>query len=225
MPADHRSQGAPAARRPPQEMTFGQLAEVIRALAGRLAAQGRRTRVVGIDGLSGSGKSGFARRLAAELDAPVLSADDLVPGWDGLAESVTLLTEWVLQPLAAGRPARWRKYDWTAGRAGEWACLEPGDFLIVEGCCVGLPSAASALSYLIWIDTPAAERRRRLERRPDWGIYQPFAERWARQEAALQAGADTPGRADLVVDNSEQAGAGGRADGLFRAVRGGAPAR
>ena len=70
-------------------MTFGQLAEMIRALDdhavdptlpdGRAAVQGRRMRVVGIDGLSGAGKSGFAR-LAAELDAPVLSADDLVPG-------------------------------------------------------------------------------------------------------------------------------------------------
>lgn len=51
-------------------MTFGQLAEMIRALDdhavdptlpdGRAAVQGRRMRVVGIDGLSGAGKSGFA---------------------------------------------------------------------------------------------------------------------------------------------------------------------
>lgn len=212
-------------------MTFGQLAEVIRALDDRAvdlslpgrrsAVQGRRTRVIGIDGLSGSGKSGFARRLAAELDAPMLSADDLVPGWDALAESVTLLTDWVLCPLAAGRPARWRKYDWIVGQPGEWAGIEPGDFLVVEGCCVGLPPAAPTLSYLVWIDTPKAERRRRLELRPDWGTYQPFAERWACQEDTLQAEADTPGRADLVVDNSEPSGIDGWADDAFRAVRGG----
>lgn len=170
--------------------------------------------------MSGSGKSGFARRLAAELGAGVLSADDLVPGWDGLAESVTMLTERVLRPLAAGRSARWRRYDWVAGRPGEWVGIERGDFLVVEGCCVGLPPAAVCLSYLIWIDTAEAERRRRLELRPDWAIYQPFAERWARQENALQAGVNTPGRADLVVDNNEWAQAGDWSHGFCCTARG-----
>ncbi len=89
---------------------------------------GRRCRVVGIDGMSGSGKSSFAHRLAGELAAP----------------------------------------------ADEW--------------------------------------RRRLELRPDWATYAPLVERWTRQEAALQATADTPGRADLVVDNSDKRGAGGWVD-------------
>jgi hypothetical protein len=170
--------------------------------------------------MSGSGKSGFARRLAAELGARVLSADDLVPGWDGLAESVTMLTERVLRPLAAGRSARWRRYDWIAGRPGEWVGIERGEFLVVEGCCVGLPPAAACLSYLIWIDTAEAERRRRLELRPDWAIYQPFAEHWARQENALQADVNTPGRADLVVDNNERSQAGDWTDGFCRAAPG-----
>ncbi|TVZ02247.1 hypothetical protein EAS64_25845 [Trebonia kvetii] len=101
----------------------------------------------------------------------------------------------MLRPLAAGRPARWQKYDWHAGRPGEWGRIEPADFLVVEGCCVGPPPAAPALPYLIWVDTPAAERRRR----PDWGTYQPFFARWSRQENALQTDAGTRGRAGLVV--------------------------
>jgi uridine kinase len=220
-------------RRPLEAMTFGQLAATVRALDDQAVdpavdparadrpgvVPGRRQRVVGVDGMSGSGKSGFARRLAAELGAPVLSVDDLVPGWDALAESVTLLSEGVLRPLAAGRPARWRRYDWIAGRPGEWAGIEPGDFLVVEGCCVGLPPAAACLSYLIWVDATAAERRRRLERRPDWGTYQPFAERWARQEDALQADADTRHRADLVVDNNQRSPDGDWADVFFGAAR------
>jgi len=230
MRANHLDRNQSPECRPLQAMTFGQLAAVVRALDDQAvdrsrpdrprAVPGRRRRVVGVDGMSGSGKSGFARRLAAELGAPVLSVDDLVPGWDALAESVTLLSDWVLRPLAAGRPARWRRFDWVADRPGEWAGIEPGDFLVVEGCCVGLPPAAAELSYLIWIDIAAAERRRRLERRPDWGAYRPFAERWARQENALQADADTPGRADLVVDNNERSRDGDWADGFFCAERG-----
>jgi hypothetical protein len=203
-------------------MRFEELAMRIRALDDRAVdlsdpasprpLDGRRCRVVGIDGMSGSGKSSFARRLADELAAPVLSVDDLVPGWDGLAESVGLLADWVLRPLAAGRTARWRRYDWLAGRPGEWVDIQPGEFLVVEGCCVGLPPASACMSYLIWIDTPEDERRRRLEARPDWAGYASFARRWARQEEALQATADTPGRADLVLDNSDKRGDGAWGD-------------
>jgi hypothetical protein len=203
-------------------MTFEELAELIRALDDRAVdlsdpasprlLPGRRCRVVGIDGMSGAGKSSFARRLADELAAPVLSVDDLVPGWDALAESVGLLADWVLRPLAAGQQARWRRYDWLAGSPGEWVDLTPGEFLLVEGSCVGLPPASTFMSYLIWIDTPERVRRRRLELRQDWPAYAPFAQRWARQEAALQATADTPARADLVVNNTESRPDGDWAD-------------
>ena len=195
-------------------MRFGELAARIRALddlavdlsdpAGPRPLPGRRCRVVGIDGLSGSGKSSFARRLAVELDAPVLSVDDLVPGWDGLAQAPGLLADGVLRPLAAGLAGRYRRYDWPAGRLAEWVELPPGDLLIVEGCCAGVAPAGGLLSCLIWMDAPAGERRRRLELRPDWPAYAPFTQRWARQETALQAAAGTAGRACLVVDNGEK---------------------
>jgi len=213
---------APVRTGKPTAMTFGELAGRIRALDDRAVdlsdpasprpLNGRRCRVIGIDGMSGSGKSSFARRLADELTAAVLSVDDLVPGWGAIAESAGLLADWVLRPLAAGRPARWQRYDWLAGQPGAWEDLDPRDFLIVEGCCVGLEPATGLFSCLIWIDTTAEERRRRLELRPDWATYAPFVERWTRQEAALQAAADTPGRADLVVDNSDKRGDGGWAD-------------
>ena len=179
-------------------MTFAQIAAAVR---GCRAVPGR-SRVVGVDGMSGAGKTGFAGRLAAELDAPCLCTDDLVPGWDGLAESVGLLVDWVLRPLAEGRLARWQRYDWMAGRPGDWAELPAADFVVVEGCCVGMPSAAAYLSYLVWVETQPAERRLRVERRDNWYFYAPFADGWSRQESALQAGSRAAERADVVVDNT-----------------------
>jgi len=179
-------------------MTFEQVAGSIR---DRHTEPGR-SRIVGVDGMSGAGKTGFAQRLAAELSAPCLCTDEFVPGWDGLAESVGLLVDWVLRPLAEGRPARWRRYDWMTGRPGEWAELPGANFVVVEGCCVGLPAAAAYLSYLVWVETQPAQRRLRLERRDDWYFYAPFADGWSRQESALQAASPTAQRADLVIDNS-----------------------
>lgn len=192
-------------------MTFGRLADDIRA---RRAKQGR-SRIVGVDGMSGAGKTGFAQRLAAELGAPCLCTDDLVPGWDGLAESVRLLEDWVLRPLAEGRIARWRRYDWLAGRPGGWAELPGADFVVVEGCCVGLPAAAAYLSYLVWVETQPAQRRLRLRRRDDWCFYAPFADGWSRQESALQAASRTAERADVVIDNNEPTAHGDWPDRFF----------
>jgi hypothetical protein len=179
-------------------MTFGQLAGDIR---GPFARQGR-SRIVGVDGMSGAGKTGFAQRLAAELGAPCVCTDDFVPGWDGLEESVRLLVNWVLRPLAEGRPARWKRYDWMAGCPGEWIELPASEFVVVEGCCVGLPGAAAYLSYLVWVDTQLAQRQLRLRRRNNWYFYAPFADGWSRQESALQAGSQTAERADVVIDNN-----------------------
>lgn len=156
--------------------------------------------VVGIDGRSGAGKTTFGQQLASALDWPLLSTDDLVPGWDGLAASVELLTRWVLRPLGAGQPARWRRYDWTAGRAGAWVDVAPARGLVVEGCGVGTDPAASLLSVVIWLEVPYVLRRQRLEERSDWLDYRPHAARWALQERAVHAGGATAARADIVAE-------------------------
>jgi len=152
-----------------------------------------------VDGWSGAGKSTFARGLAARLDAPCISTDDLVVGWDGLAGSIGLLVTCILAPLSVGEPARWNRFDWERLAPGPDVTCLSAPIVVVEGCAIGTAWPRSYLSYLIWIDTPAPERRRRLENRRDWPAYEPHVDHWADQERALRKGVGTIDHADLVV--------------------------
>src|SRR5690349_19354104 len=109
-----------------------------------------RTRVIAIDGRSGSGKSTLAALLGAELDAPVVSLEDLYGGWDGLENGVDLLVAEVLAPLAAGRTARVPRYDWATGAWAAPVPLPPPALLIVEGVGAGARRAAAYASVLVW---------------------------------------------------------------------------
>jgi hypothetical protein len=184
-------------------MTFARLAESIRR---HRVERAHRCLTVGVDGMSGSGKSSFAQRLAAELGAPCIGTDQMVQGWTGLEASLGPLATGVLAPLVAGGVARWRRFDWTGYRPAEEVSLAATDVVVVEGCCVGVPPSGDHLSYLVWLDAPPGERRRRLEARDDWWAFAPYYDSWTAQESALQAGARTSERADLVVDNSRPAG-------------------
>jgi hypothetical protein len=175
-------------------------AEIAATILAAVDVRPGEVRVVGLDGWSGAGKSIMATRLAAELRAPVIAMDDFVPGWDGLDASVRLLADWVLEPLAAGRPATWRLWDWSATRFGVSCTEPPAPVMVVEGCGAGSAAVRGLLSYLIWVETGPAVRAARLQAREDWVGYADHAERWAAQERALRAGDDVAGAADLVID-------------------------
>jgi uridine kinase len=164
-------------------------------------ARAGSTRVLAIDGRGGSGKTMLADRLASLLEAPVVHMDDLFPGWDGLAAAVPLLTEQVVAPLAAGKAARYRRYDWDRGEFAETHELGRPAVLVVEGVAAGARPTAPYTSLLVWVEAPRAERMRRgLER--DGETYRPHWERWARQEAAHFAADGTRARADVRVDGA-----------------------
>src|ERR1700722_20134242 len=98
---------------PWEVVTLPALAAALDALTRARAGTGTGggTRIIAIDGWSGSGKTSLAEHLSPALGAPCLHLDDWVPGWNGLGRSVELLVEWVLQPLADDRPARWRPWN------------------------------------------------------------------------------------------------------------------
>ena len=124
-------------------------------LAATVMGRPRRagtTRVVGVDGPAGSGKSLFAARLSNALAAHVICLDDLTPAWTGPDEEADLIVEQVLAPLAGGGAARYHFFDWVANRYAEWRDVPPGPALIAEGVGAGSRVVRPYLSYLIWVE-------------------------------------------------------------------------
>lgn len=152
--------------------------------------------VVLIDGRSGAGKTTLARELAPELGAQLVSLDDLYPGWDGLAAGSAVVHETVLRAEDPG----WRRWDWTCETEAEWHPLDPELPIVVEGCGALSRANRALASFGIWVDAPAAERRRRaLERDPD---FAPHWKRWAAQERAHLVREHPRALADLVMHAS-----------------------
>jgi uridine kinase len=190
----------PIAERPSVEGIWP--AEIVAALLQRVWAAPPRagnTRVLAIEGHSGSGKTTLSTALqAASTHVAVVHLDRIYPGWDGLAESVPTLVDWILAPLAAGRPARYRQYDWERHEYAEWHDVATTDLLIVEGVGSGSRPCRPYLSVLVYLDAPPDLRRQRALTR-DGDAYRPHWERWARQEDALFAVHNPADRADVVL--------------------------
>ncbi|MFT4187543.1 MAG: 4-amino-4-deoxy-L-arabinose transferase [Aeromicrobium sp.] len=158
--------------------------------------------IVLLDGRSGTGKSHLADEVVVLVhEARLVRMDDLYPGWDGLDAAIQAVAHDLLAPLAAGRPGRWRAYDWHAARLTDWHTVEPGAPLLIEG--VGSLSRLSAPSatWRVWLEAEERVRRERaLSRSLDGALFAPQWDRWAAQEDAFIAAHDSARLADLVAD-------------------------
>ena len=125
--------------------------------------------VVGIDGPSGAGKSTLARELALlRDDVAIVEGDDFYrPLTESTREALTpleavdLLFDWerlrdeALAPLLRGEEARYRRYDWDAGRMGEdVATVAAAGVVLVEGCYVARPALRGYLDLIVVVDAP-----------------------------------------------------------------------
>lgn len=184
-----------------------------------------RTRPVlaAVDGFSGVGKSSLADELMRALaqrgvPAALFRLEDIYPGWDGLAAGMDCYRRLVLEPLAAGRSARWRAWDWDAGTWGAERVTKPAAVVLCEGVGAFHAAARPLLDAGIWLQAPAGLRRRRALAR-DGDTYAPHWERWAAQERAWAASDDAAAAADLVLDG----GAAGNAAAVLALLAGTGP--
>ena len=160
--------------------------------------------VVAIDGRSGAGKSTLAGAVAEIVGAAVVPSDDFfaaeVPSseWDRLspAERVQDAIDWrrlrreAIEPLLAGKPARWRAFDFSARRpdgsyrlAAELRECAAASVILLDGAYSSRPELADLISLSVLVEAPAPVREARLRAREEDAFLREWHERWDAAEA------------------------------------------
>jgi uridine kinase len=188
---------------------------VIRDEVGGVAARARaaaprcgRTRLIAVDGPGGAGKTTFAGELAAALGGPpVVHSDDFYLPMDGdPLRWWRPFAEQVLAPLRAGRPGRFRRYDWHTGRDAEDIVVPPAPVVLVEGVGSAWRPAVPHLSLAVWVDAPLDVRVARTARR-DGPEAASLWTAWRASETEHFAHDATRSRADVIIDGTRHADA------------------
>jgi uridine kinase len=168
------------------------------AEAARLATPGR-TVFIGVDGRAGSGKTTLAGLIAAALPGGVVvHVDDLtgplVPEWDW-----PRMQEHVVDPLLAGRPARYQRWEWNRDEPAEWHDVPVGVPVVIEGVSSTRSELTVPWALRIWVDAPRDVRLRRAVERDGAALLQHWTDVWMPSEEAYIARDRPQERADLVV--------------------------
>jgi uridine kinase len=166
-------------------------------------------RLLALDGRAGAGKSSLAHELTGEIvrlekTLAVVRLDDLYDGWDGLNSALAdRVVEQILEPLAAGRSARWQSYDWESGSFDGWHELLPPDVLLLEGCGAGDRRYAAYCTLLVWVEAdPDARLARALAR--DGDTLRRHWAAWTRSEDRHFTLNDTRARADVEFVSADR---------------------
>lgn len=181
-----------------QVTSVASLAAEVRARPARLGD----VRLVCVDGPAGSGKTSLATRLAGVLDGAVVHLDDLYEGWAGLDGVEPRLLSQVLDPVAEGGTARYRRYDWLSGELTDWVEVPAAAVLVVEGCGSAARAVRRCASLVVWVEAPADVRLERGLSRDGEDLRDEWL-RWMGRESVHFAREGTRESADVVVDGTE----------------------
>jgi uridine kinase len=171
------------------------VAEIRRRIVGR-----KTPILVALDGGSGSGKSGVASLIAKELGAALIQGDDFFAGnisdaeWESRPPKARAADaiDWqrlraeALEPLLAGKPAKWRAFDFAAGVRpdGTYAMRtdfverEPKAVIVLDGAYSTRPELADLVDFSVLIDAPFDVRHKRLAAREEEGFLDSWHARW-----------------------------------------------
>lgn len=196
------------------------LADVLAVLRPRLAGRAAPF-LVAVDGRSGAGKSTLAGRLREALaPAVIVPSDDFYaahipaaawdahpPAWRAKeALAWQRLRADALEPLLAGRPARWQPFDFEAPRPDGTYPLRarpetraPARLIILEGAYSSRPELADVIGLAVLVEAPGAVRRARLAAREDAAFLAEWHARWDAAEDYYFTHVRPPTAFDVVL--------------------------
>jgi uridine kinase len=168
--------------------------------------------VMALDGPSAAGTSTLAAILGARFSSSVIAGDDFyrdmpqerrwaLTAVQGVEEYFDWqrLREVALEPLRAGRPARYHPFSWRpeGGLDDRLVTVEPAPVIIVEGVYAARPELRDLVDVSILVDTPAEERLRRLIARGHGNDA--WWSRWGAAEDHYYTAIAPPQSFDLVI--------------------------
>ncbi len=182
--------------------------------------------VVALDGGSASGKSTLAAMIANELGAALVQSDDFFAAaitnteWDARtpAEKARDAIDWrrvradALEPLCAGKPARWHAFDFDAGvrpdgtyaMSTDFVEREPSDVIVLDGAYSTRPELADLIDLSVLVDVPVAVRHARLAAREEKSWLAAWHARWDDAEAYYFSHVRPASSFDLVVTTARR---------------------
>ncbi len=169
------------------------VAAVVAALDGKDG-----TRWVGVDGKGATGKTTLAAWIAAALPGSVVvHIDDFarpdMQGWER-----DRFVRQVLQPLLAGRPSRYQRWDFDRNVGAEWHTIPLGVPVVVEGVSATDERLGVPWDFTIWVEVPYAVRLARAMERDGPERMDRWLNDWMPSEDAYEAAQRPQDRVDLV---------------------------
>jgi uridine kinase len=195
----------------------------------RLRTKVQRPIVVALDGGSGAGKTTVAQRFIRFSEVASVSLDDFY-------QTVILDSEWphktveqrlngvfdwprvraeALEPLRAGRPGRWRAFDFRRGlgTAGTFSLrkevteVAPAPTILIEGAYSASPPLRDLVDVAVLVEAQQKTRRLRtaVRERDDTECLAEWHAIWDEVEAHYFRHVCPPDCFDLVIRNDESA--------------------
>jgi uridine kinase len=165
---------------------------------GRLAGL-TGTRWVGIDGKGASGKTTLAAAVAEALPgAVVVHVDDFARRSVETWERDRFVAQ-VLESLAAGRRARYERWDWKSDTSAEWFEVEAGVPVVVEGVSSTDVRLGVPWDVTLWVDATYEVRLARALARDGEALSRHWVDAWVPAEDAYEAAQRPQERVDAVV--------------------------
>ena len=170
--------------------------------------------IVGIDGMSASGKSTFARHLKEAIDALghhcfIIPMDDLVspelygndagslyPGFD-----MERIKSDIVGRLREGKNISYHRYDRESKAMAEWREIPGNAVILLEGVFTTGRLLGDSLDLRIWLDSPRETLLERGEARSGTPRAK-WESKWLPAEDAYIAREAPDGASDMIIDGA-----------------------